>query len=106
MMRASGPRKNRSERPQGPPDPLVRAVGGTDLSPSGDDASPVAYLEPTDEGNYPLVGFDMFTEHPRREAMEQARDSGQPAASGRVTLIGEAGSRGGAAGAPIGFLIY
>lgn len=49
----------------------------------------IAYLEPLDKRNQVAIGFDMFTEPVRRVAMERARDTGAPAASGRVTLVQE-----------------
>ena len=39
--------------------------------------------------NQVAIGFDMFTEAVRRQAMETARDTGSPAASGRVILVQE-----------------
>src|SRR5262245_43610303 len=45
----------------------------------------IIYLEPLDRRNQAAIGFDMFTEPTRRAAMEQARDTGLPTASGRVT---------------------
>jgi PAS domain S-box-containing protein len=47
----------------------------------------IVYLEPQDQRNRAALGFDMFTEPTRREPMERARDSGLPAATGRVTLF-------------------
>src|SRR5688572_9932938 len=47
----------------------------------------IIYLEPQDQRNRAGLGFDMTTEPTRREPMERARDTGQPAASGRVTLF-------------------
>jgi PAS domain S-box-containing protein len=61
----------------------------------------VVYLEPLDRRNRAAIGYDMFTEPVRRAAMEKARDTGQPAASGRVTLVQEIDPQKQA-----GFLIY
>ena len=47
----------------------------------------VIYLEPQEPRNRAGLGFDMSTEPTRRAPMEQARDSGLPAATGRVTLF-------------------
>jgi PAS domain S-box-containing protein len=60
--------------------------------PSGAVTFPVVYLEPLDESNRAVIGFDMNTERVRREAMEIARDSGQTSASGVIALMGEAGA--------------
>lgn len=49
----------------------------------------IIYLEPLDRRNQVAIGYDMSTEPVRRAAMEQARDSGLPVASGRVTLVQE-----------------
>ncbi len=61
----------------------------------------IVYLEPLDRRNRAALGFDMSTEPRRREAMERARDTGQPAATGRVTLVQEIDPAKQA-----GFLIY
>lgn len=72
--------------------------------PPGDrpEYTSILYLEPNDRRNERAIGYDMFTEPVRRAAMERARDTGEPAASGRVTLVQEF------AGEPqqAGFLIY
>ena len=47
----------------------------------------VLYLEPPDARNRAGLGFDMFTVPTRRAAMEQARDTGLPAATERVILF-------------------
>jgi signal transduction histidine kinase/CheY-like chemotaxis protein len=61
----------------------------------------IVYLEPLDRRNQAAIGYDMFTDAVRRAAMEQARDTGEPAASGRVTLVQEVeGAK------QAGFLIY
>ncbi len=49
----------------------------------------VLYLEPPDVRNQRAMGFDMFNEPVRREAMTRARDEGRPALSGRVVLVQE-----------------
>jgi PAS domain S-box-containing protein len=61
----------------------------------------IVFLEPLDRRNRAAIGYDMFTEPVRREAMARARDTGVPAASGRVTLVQEIDSDKQA-----GFLIY
>jgi PAS domain S-box-containing protein len=61
----------------------------------------IIYLEPMDKRNAVALGFDMFTEATRRAAMERARDTGLPAASGPVTLLQEID-----ADKQTGFLIY
>jgi signal transduction histidine kinase len=49
----------------------------------------IVYLEPEDDRNLRAMGYDMFADPIRRSAMERARDTGQPAASGKVTLVQE-----------------
>jgi PAS domain S-box-containing protein len=61
----------------------------------------ILYLLPLDARNRVAIGFDMFTEATRRAAMERARDTGLPAASGKVELVQEIDDRKQA-----GFLIY
>jgi signal transduction histidine kinase/CHASE1-domain containing sensor protein/ActR/RegA family two-component response regulator len=70
--------------------------------PPRDDYTAIVYLQPTDYRNQRAIGYDMFTEPVRRQAMEKARDSGAPTASGRVTLIQELDNEPQQAG----FLIY
>ena len=53
------------------------------------DVHSIVLLEPPDARNRAAMGFNMFTESVRREAMERARDTGLPAASGPVTLVQE-----------------
>jgi signal transduction histidine kinase len=63
---------------------------------------PIVYIEPLeDKRNRRVIGYDMFTEERRREAMEQARDTGIRAATGKVTLKQETDDQQQA-----GFLIY
>jgi PAS domain S-box-containing protein len=61
----------------------------------------IVYLEPLDRRNQAALGYDMFTEATRREAMARARDSGEIAASGPVLLVQEIDAEKQA-----GFLMY
>jgi PAS domain S-box-containing protein len=61
----------------------------------------IIYLEPQNPRNRAAIGYDMFSEPVRRMAMEAARDSGQPVASGKVTLVQELDQN-----KQSGFLIY
>lgn len=65
------------------------------------DFYPVIYVEPQTPRNNAAVGYDMFAEPTRREAMERARDIGDTAASGKLILITEL-----APDMQPGFLIY
>jgi signal transduction histidine kinase/ActR/RegA family two-component response regulator len=49
----------------------------------------ILYLQPMNNFNKVAIGYDMATEEVRRRAMEEARDSGHPTASGRVRLVQE-----------------
>jgi CHASE1-domain containing sensor protein/signal transduction histidine kinase/CheY-like chemotaxis protein len=49
----------------------------------------IVFLEPEDRRNLRAIGYDMFSDPVRRRAMERARDTGLPAATGRVTLVQE-----------------
>ncbi len=51
--------------------------------------SAIVFLEPQDERNAAAIGYDMYTDPVRREAMERARDHGVPALSGMVELVQE-----------------
>ncbi len=59
-------------------------------SPEGD-INAILYLEPDDEMNRRALGYDMGSETNRAAAMARARDSGAPAASGKVRLVQEGG---------------
>lgn len=61
----------------------------------------VLYLQPLHEQNERAIGYDMHTEPSRAEAMDRARDTARPAASGRVTLVQDSGGDGAPA-----FLVY
>jgi signal transduction histidine kinase len=53
------------------------------------DFYPVTYIEPEDKRNKAALGFDMSSDAVRNEAMARARDTGETAASGIVTLVQE-----------------
>lgn len=73
------------------------------VKPEGerDQYSAIKYISPFDWRNQRAFGYDMFSQPTRRDAMERARDSEQPAASGRVTLVQETGQD-----KQYGFLMY
>lgn len=73
------------------------------LKPAGkrEQYSSILYLEPMDERNVQAIGYDMFSEPTRKEAMEKARDTALPSASGRVILVQEIDSD-----VQPGFLMY
>jgi signal transduction histidine kinase len=69
----------------------------------GTDIHAIVYLEPMDARNRIAFGYNMWSEPVRRDAMARARDTGGPAASGRVVLVQE---RADPASTQAGFLIY
>ncbi|HJP90703.1 MAG TPA: CHASE domain-containing protein [Pyrinomonadaceae bacterium] len=71
-------------------------------NPPRNEYTAILYLQPASAPNKIAIGYDMFTDPVRREAMERARDSGAPTASGRVRLVQEEGIEN----KQWGFLIY
>lgn len=76
---------------------------GFTITPPGDRPLyvPVTYLQPEDARNRAALGFDMFSEPNRQEAIATARDQGDRALSGKVTLVQEIDAK-----KQPGFLIY
>lgn len=74
-----------------------------DIHPSGERSlySSIVFLEPFSERNQRAFGYDMYAEPTRRQAMDLARDTGQPALSGPVKLVQENGTN-----EQTGFLLY
>jgi signal transduction histidine kinase len=72
------------------------------LRPSGEryEYFPLIYVEPFEGDNRPLLGYDFYSDRVNRDAMEQARDTGLPRASGKVDLRSAGISR------QTGFLVY
>ncbi|RSZ56927.1 diguanylate cyclase [Massilia atriviolacea] len=73
----------------------VRASGFPDyaISPPGTRAAyaPLLYMESFSGARLRALGHDMLAEAPLRAMLEQARDSGQPAMSGKSTVARERG---------------
>jgi PAS domain S-box-containing protein len=73
----------------------IRAEGGFfanyTLRPAGEreEYTSIIYLEPLDKRNQQAIGYDMFAEPTRHQAMARARDTGEAALSGKVTLVQE-----------------
>lgn len=67
--------------------------------PSGGESvlAPVEFVGPSNFVSRELLGYDLFLEEEHREAMEAARDSGEPRATSRVYVLGENDSPDGAA---------
>ncbi len=70
-------------RAQGFPDYTIRPEGERDIYSS------IIYLEPFDIRNQQAFGYDMFQQSIRKAAMEQARDTAEARASGKITLVQE-----------------
>jgi signal transduction histidine kinase len=74
--------------------PGIQGIGWTQRVQHGlpgerDEIHAIRYLEPLDARNRAAIGFDMYSEPIRRRAMRRARDRGEPALSGKVTLVQE-----------------
>ena len=71
----------------------VRAQGFADYKVWPDTArgeyTAILYIEPLNPRNRRALGYDMFSNPVRREAMSRARDSGAAALSGKVRLVQE-----------------
>src|SRR5437764_8931226 len=76
----------------------VRADGFPeyDIKPPGprDFYTAITHILPMNERNRRAFGYDMFSEPVRRAAMAASRDSGQAAATGKVTLVQEGVANG------------
>ena len=77
--------------------------GGFAIRPAGDREiySSIIFLEPFDVRNRQAFGYDMYSQETRRRAMALARDTGEVAISGKVTLVQEI-----SADVQAGFLMY
>lgn len=82
-------------RADGFPEFSVRPEGARELYSS------ITYLEPFDARNRQAFGYDIYSEVTCRTAMDRARDTGDVAISGKVTLLQEITTD-----VPAGFLIY
>ena len=79
------------------------------LRPGGERSEyfPMTYIQPLDEVNSRLLGYDTYTRPDHRATMDRARDTGEPASTGKVYLLSEApsGSEANLALKP-GFVVY
>lgn len=85
----------REMRSNGFPDYSIHPAGERDLYIG------IVFIEPFADRNLRAFGYDMYSEPVRRDAMRRARDTGEPALSGKVTLVQESGND-----VQPGFLIY
>ena len=74
-----------AQRAQGMAEYRIRPPGERDVY------VPLAYVEPYSGRNLWVLGYDLSSQPARRSALEQARDEGEPAMSGKVTLMQETG---------------
>lgn len=72
-------------RSEGFPDYKVHPRGQRDIYSS------IVFLEPFSGRNLRAFGYDMFSEPVRHKAMERACETGNPALTGKVTLVQEDG---------------
>ncbi len=83
----------------------MRAEGFTNytIKPQGkrDEYHPIIYLEPLNERNLRTIGYDMFSNPVRQDAMIRARDTAQVVISDNVTLVQETSTD-----VQTGFLMY
>ena len=63
--------------------------------------TPIVLLEPQDERNRAALGYDMFSDANRREAMQRAASTGEASATAPVSLVQEIDEN-----PQVGFLIY
>jgi signal transduction histidine kinase len=68
-----------------------RGLGGLrpDLEPGGERPAylPLRFLAPLDEANQRMVNYDLYSEPAHRAAIDAARDSGSPQATGTVNVL-------------------
>ncbi|HEY8400677.1 MAG TPA: CHASE domain-containing protein, partial [Cytophagaceae bacterium] len=71
----------------------IRSEGFPDytITPAGERPIyiPIIFLEPFEGRNLSAFGFDMYSDSIRREAMDKAWVTGEPALSGKLTLVQE-----------------
>ena len=79
-------RHEAQERAQGYRDYAIRPPGQRPLH------APITYLEPLSDSNLLALGYDVWSEPVRRAALEQARDTGQAAMTGKIRLVQDTGS--------------
>lgn len=98
-------RVDRNEIPAAEANMRRLGLGGFRVHPAPRDdqayAVPIMYLQPDTERNRVALGYNMFSDDTRREAMLEAEAKGRPTATGKVVLVQE-----GPQAKDPGFLIY
>ncbi|MGK5025139.1 diguanylate cyclase [Janthinobacterium sp. RB2R34] len=76
--------------------PGIQGIGYLPLLPAAPGAmrAPITFLEPPSEQNVRVIGRDLLAEPVRRAALEQARDTGQVAMTGKIRLLQDGGEQG------------
>ena len=76
--------------------PGIQGIGYLPLLPvaPGTVRAPITFLEPPSEQNLRIIGRDLLAEPVRRTALEQARDTGQVAMTGKIRLLQDGGEQG------------
>ncbi|WP_342720428.1 EAL domain-containing protein [Acidovorax sp. FHTAMBA] len=66
-----------------------RGFAGYTVRPAGERAvyAPITHIEPLEDDNLKTLGFDVLTIPVAKEALDRARDTGQLALSGPITLM-------------------
>ena len=77
------PRFEQQVRRAGRPNFTIKPAGSRPLT------SAILFMEPNDWRNQRALGFDMYSEATRREAMQLSAGTGEPALSGPVRLLQE-----------------
>lgn len=57
------------------------------VSESQDYISSITYIEPYKDINYPALGYNMYSDSSRREAMNRAIETGEPAMTSKILLV-------------------
>ncbi len=75
---------------------ITERDAGGHLIPAADRSEYVAvyYIEPQ-AANRDALGYDVYSQPTRRAALDVARDTGEPVATARITLVQETGSQAG-----------
>jgi signal transduction histidine kinase len=80
-----------------------------DLTPGGEREAyfPIIYIGPLNEANVNMLGYDFYTQPSHREAMDRARDTGEPQSTRMVYVLTETPSSSSAELAlEQGFVVY
>lgn len=73
---------------------MTERTAGGELIPAADRAEYVCiqFIEPLSD-NQAALGYDVYSQETRREALDRARDLGKPVVTGRIQLVQETGAK-------------